>query len=307
MCPCDFVGYLARYASSMDKKPRATTSRDSDKYIVRFVDGLKERIEQSATSNNRSINAEINSRLQESFELAQRVRDMESEIADLQHDLGYAEERAKIERTRWEEVTSINAQLRENAELASREATGIEAIPAILQRIEAEILSQRETINAMAGNGVEANLYPDGKVKSVQVTAQKNRAVRISYEPAIVTKLREKGELPPSRPLSGSIGRNDGKTGDSSPAKTPRKQLLEVPSPLEPKKRRATLKGTDSIAMGRAVEDPLDVRGNMVKSDPDGRFEKAAEILRKYPNGPKSEFDMLAEAMVKGRRGPKKK
>lgn len=51
----------------MEKKPRAATGRDSDKYIIRFLPGLKARVEEAARSAGRSVNAEINTRLVGSF------------------------------------------------------------------------------------------------------------------------------------------------------------------------------------------------------------------------------------------------
>lgn len=51
----------------MEKKPQDSASRDADKYIVRFPDGMRERIAEAAKANNRSMNAEIVARLQASF------------------------------------------------------------------------------------------------------------------------------------------------------------------------------------------------------------------------------------------------
>ncbi|NHZ36562.1 Arc family DNA-binding protein [Massilia rubra] len=51
----------------MEKPTRAATGRDSDKYIVRFPDGMRDQIAELAKANNRSMNAEIVARLQESI------------------------------------------------------------------------------------------------------------------------------------------------------------------------------------------------------------------------------------------------
>lgn len=48
--------------------PGLATSRDSDKFIVRLPDGMRERIKAEADKNNRSMNAEIVARLEGSFE-----------------------------------------------------------------------------------------------------------------------------------------------------------------------------------------------------------------------------------------------
>ena len=51
----------------MEKRSRAATTRDSEKYIVRFPDGMRNRVTEAAKANNRSINAEIIARLERSF------------------------------------------------------------------------------------------------------------------------------------------------------------------------------------------------------------------------------------------------
>ena len=50
------------------------TGRDSDKIMLRVPDGMRDRIAASAKVNNRSMNAEIVSRLQVSFEINQSSR-----------------------------------------------------------------------------------------------------------------------------------------------------------------------------------------------------------------------------------------
>jgi hypothetical protein len=42
--------------------------RELDKFILRFPDGMRDLIAEAATANNRSMNAEVVSRLQSSFE-----------------------------------------------------------------------------------------------------------------------------------------------------------------------------------------------------------------------------------------------
>lgn len=44
------------------------TPQDADKYIVRFPDGMRERLKNAAKANNRTLNAEIVARLQASFD-----------------------------------------------------------------------------------------------------------------------------------------------------------------------------------------------------------------------------------------------
>lgn len=53
--------------TGMTKKPQQSESRELDKYIVRFPDGMRDRIAEAARGNNRSMNAEIVARLEASF------------------------------------------------------------------------------------------------------------------------------------------------------------------------------------------------------------------------------------------------
>jgi hypothetical protein len=60
----------------MDKKPYP--SELQDRFIVRFPDGMRDRIAEAAKANNRSMNSEIIARLQASFddELPDRTAEM---------------------------------------------------------------------------------------------------------------------------------------------------------------------------------------------------------------------------------------
>ena len=52
----------------MKTPTRAATGRDSDKYIVRFPPGVRDRIAEEAKKNNRSMNAELVARIESSFD-----------------------------------------------------------------------------------------------------------------------------------------------------------------------------------------------------------------------------------------------
>lgn len=53
-----------------------------DKYIVRFPEGMRARIAELAKTNNRSMNAEIVARLQQSLEQEHRPQTADSENID---------------------------------------------------------------------------------------------------------------------------------------------------------------------------------------------------------------------------------
>lgn len=46
------------------------TGRDSDKFMLRLPDGMRDRLKEEAKSNNRTLNAEIVKRLEESLAIA---------------------------------------------------------------------------------------------------------------------------------------------------------------------------------------------------------------------------------------------
>lgn len=55
------VDRLARESmfTGMERKPQDSPSRDSDKFMLRLPDGMRDRIAEVAKMNNRSMNAEI--------------------------------------------------------------------------------------------------------------------------------------------------------------------------------------------------------------------------------------------------------
>lgn len=67
-----------------EKPPLA---KEADKFIVRLPDGMRDRIEQAAKANQRSMNAEIVARLQFSFEAQSGPRDMDKFVDELAEKL----------------------------------------------------------------------------------------------------------------------------------------------------------------------------------------------------------------------------
>lgn len=52
-----------------EKAPQNTESRHADKYIVRFPEGMRDRLKAAAQANKRTLNAEVVSRLEASFQV----------------------------------------------------------------------------------------------------------------------------------------------------------------------------------------------------------------------------------------------
>lgn len=62
--------HIPLYASHMSDKPK---SQPQEKFIIRFPDGMRDRIAKAAEESGRSMNAEIVHRLEKSMELSQVV------------------------------------------------------------------------------------------------------------------------------------------------------------------------------------------------------------------------------------------
>lgn len=93
----------------MSQIPKTPVSRDSDKFMLRFPDGMRERIAREASINSRSMNAEIIHRLENSFSV---IVDEVSLLTAIEVFNGYA---AKFNCTVSLSVTTSRAQLLENA------------------------------------------------------------------------------------------------------------------------------------------------------------------------------------------------
>lgn len=65
------------------------TNRDSDKFIIRLPDGMRDRIKAAAEANNRSMNAEIVARLERSLNggVGGDLTDAKMFIAEVLHGL----------------------------------------------------------------------------------------------------------------------------------------------------------------------------------------------------------------------------
>ncbi|WP_429499314.1 Arc family DNA-binding protein [Robbsia andropogonis] len=61
---------LAILSGQISKEP---VGRESDKFMLRMPDGMRDRISEAAKANNRSMNSEIVARIDSSFALAEEV------------------------------------------------------------------------------------------------------------------------------------------------------------------------------------------------------------------------------------------
>lgn len=61
---------------------KKSTVQPQDKYVLRLPDGMRERIRAAAEENNRSMNAEILARLEETFDGSEELWDEVNRIAE---------------------------------------------------------------------------------------------------------------------------------------------------------------------------------------------------------------------------------
>lgn len=104
-------------------------SRTAEQFVVRFPDGMRDRIAAEAKQNNRSMNAEIVARLSDSFEVAERTAEQA-----FQEGFESASLRIEVERLR----EQLHAErMRKFEELASADTVGT-----MLEKLPAELVSQ---------------------------------------------------------------------------------------------------------------------------------------------------------------------
>ena len=120
--------------------PEERAPQSAEKYIVRFPDGMRERIAQAAKKSNRSMNAEIVARLEESFaarndavvmaamdvvrrewELSATVNRLEFTLRGYQDQLSFVRQRTARERRLLMNLREVLAQARERGDLAQVE------------------------------------------------------------------------------------------------------------------------------------------------------------------------------------------
>ena len=67
----------------MAKKPTGPAGRGSDQFVIRFPEGMRDRIANLAAANGRSMNAELIDRLEKSMVDSDNLKDLEVSLAEL--------------------------------------------------------------------------------------------------------------------------------------------------------------------------------------------------------------------------------
>jgi predicted nuclease with TOPRIM domain len=86
-------------------------SRKLDQYIVRFPDGMRDRLKDQAAENNRSLNAEIIARLEDFQQMAERTYGLQLENNRLQTENDLSKERIRQLEAEVERLTTANRGL----------------------------------------------------------------------------------------------------------------------------------------------------------------------------------------------------
>lgn len=191
------------------------SQEDFQKTALRLPKDLHERLHESAKESGRSYNAEIVARLANSFidneearlaaeeagkykimwELSSnREHELSREKADMQAQLAAKDAkiqvlRERIHRGNYDSTTSVER------------VVNLGDLPAMLLRLEAQMAGQREVLETIAASGVNARLYPDGKLASVIVGESSERGVSVQLEHPTSKKMREEGRLPSQQRL----------------------------------------------------------------------------------------------------------
>lgn len=103
-------------------------SRDQDKIIIRVPEGMRDALKAAAASNNRSMNAEIVERLQQSMEWPRIAKATEESLALLT-------EKIRVSGSLADEVAELAEYYKTEAETANIK---VEALRARLQRLRGE-------------------------------------------------------------------------------------------------------------------------------------------------------------------------
>lgn len=126
----------------MAKEPTNYPSDAADKYVLRFPDGMRDRLKQAAAANNRTLNAEIVKRLEESFVA----------VAVDPHMSGQLDLLVQLRRTELQSViSSLESKMTqlfiEGRELLQRQKDGEIGVSDFTKGID-EIRKRKESLNA---------------------------------------------------------------------------------------------------------------------------------------------------------------
>ncbi|MDB6454688.1 Arc family DNA-binding protein [Falsirhodobacter sp. 20TX0035] len=97
------------------------TNRDSDKFVLRLPDGMRDRIKAAAEANSRSMNAEVVATLEEKYpapepeDLGERLKNLTIEIAEMPDP----DERAEM----WDYLRGTLLEMADNI-LTAKRASG---------------------------------------------------------------------------------------------------------------------------------------------------------------------------------------
>lgn len=150
----------------MEDKP-VYPSDLADKVLVRMPDGMRDKLKALAKTNNRTLNAEIIARLQNSFENRLLSQEQLSIIEDGAKVLGYTPNTEKFEQ-------AVSAMATEVQEAAAKEAD--ESIKSMLKLVFIQ-REHPEAFERLIDSGIKAGIVdPEFKGKLLVPKALKNKS-----------------------------------------------------------------------------------------------------------------------------------
>lgn len=125
----------------MNSSEKSTPRQSEDKYVVRFPDGMRDRLKDAAAENKRSMNAEIVARLQQSFDASPGDATLKARLEAAEKTI---ESRESYEfAIRW--VSVIKDSLM-GALLKAAEDAGVQGAPVDLARQFLDAQENRDTV-----------------------------------------------------------------------------------------------------------------------------------------------------------------
>lgn len=177
----------------MEKKPQDTESRHADKYIVRFPDGMRDRLKAAAVQSSRTLNAEIVSRLQDSLDA--RETPQERILA-----LHLAEAHDEIKRLKMTVTERSGASRQKELDLGLAPLKS--ELHQLREDVQGELRNQVKVILQLMKQGSHFELAPDGELVALPKRnrlRQPQSAAHVNIDPNAVPYHLDASAPPPRK------------------------------------------------------------------------------------------------------------
>lgn len=173
----------------------SSTGRDSDKFMLRFPDGMRDRIAEAAKAANRSMNAEIVARLEQSFESKsddgrQFMELLVSNMMSRSETLGL---RFEVVKMRLQSEKDKFAALSREIDLDSKESKSDEDFARMEKKIQ-ELTAVRDTVSEIQAELAAIRQERSDLNKQMESAAQTLTGTRQSLESRMAEYLERKAQ-----------------------------------------------------------------------------------------------------------------